>query len=65
MDQARAQARVAVSRLIAGPLKAANLGDVTVDARYPWDGSESTGRQPRWDESTPLDVILGKDWNAR
>ena len=65
MEQARAQARVAVSRLIAGPLNAAKLGDVTVVARYPWDGPEGGSRQPRWDESTPLDVILGKDWDAR
>jgi hypothetical protein len=52
---ARANARAALTRLIAGPLGAAGLGKVTVQVRFAGEG----GSTERWDTSRSLQDVLG------
>ncbi len=58
LDKARANAREAVLRLTRAPLAAAGLGSVSVIVRFPFERQGAIGK--RWDESSPLDVILGR-----
>ena len=59
LDSARASAREAMQALVAAPLRAAGLGDVTVVVRYPWE-ADGTGTLVRWDESRTPTEVLGR-----
>ncbi len=59
MDAARKSAREAVQALVAAPLKAAGLGEVSVTVRYPWEGA-GKGEPVRWDESRTVGEVYGK-----
>ena len=50
IDQARASAKEAMRDLVATPLRAAGLGKVRVEVRYPWE-ADSAGAAISWDES--------------
>ncbi len=63
LEKARANARDAVAQLTRAPLAAAGLDRVSVIIRFPFERPGAIGE--RWDESTPLDVILGKKDAAR
>lgn len=58
MDAARKSAREAVQALVAAPLKAAGLGDVTVTVHYPWEGA-GKGEPVRWDQSKTVGEVYG------
>ena len=59
LDRARTSAREAMQGLVAEPLRAAGLGDVTVVVRYPWE-ADGTGMLVRWDESRTPTEVLGR-----
>ncbi len=63
LARARENARQAVRHLTQAPLRAAGLGAVSVSVRFPFERSGAIGEQ--WDESTPLDTILGVGKAAR
>ncbi len=63
LEKARANARDALARITRAPLAAAGLGSVDVIVRFPFERTGAIAR--RWDESTPLDMILGKKDAAR
>lgn len=57
LDRARASAREVMQDLVATPLRAAGLGQVTVEVRYPWEAG-SSGAPVRWDESRSIDQVV-------
>jgi len=59
LDDARESAREVIQTLVGSPLRSANLGQINVVVRFPWERSAS-GAAVRWDESTPIDTILGR-----
>ncbi len=58
--QARANARAAIAKLAAAPLKAAGLGTVKVAVRLPVDRKPASVAQEDWDRSTPVGEILAR-----
>lgn len=58
--QARANARAAIAKLAATPLKAAGLGIVKVAVRFPIDPKPEAVAQADWDRSTPVAEILAR-----
>ncbi len=58
--QARANARAAIAKLAAAPLKAAGLGTVKVAVRLPVDAKPASVTQEDWDRSTPVGEILAR-----
>ena len=58
MELARQAAKRAVAGIAKAPLTAAGLKDVRVEPRFAYEGQRS---DQNWDESTPLDMIFGKD----
>jgi hypothetical protein len=63
LQKARADAKEAVETLLRAPLSAAGLGSVSITVRFPFERSGAIGE--RWDESTPLDAIIGARTPAR
>lgn len=56
MDAARGAAKAAVVATVRAPLAAADLGSVTVEARFPWEGARSGERM---DRSRSLKQVYG------
>jgi len=56
--KARENARSAIVQMTRAPLEAAGLGTVRVAVRFPFERSGAI--RERWDESTPIDTILGR-----
>jgi hypothetical protein len=57
MEKARDNARSEIEKLVRGPLAAAGLGNVPVVVKFVFERQGLSAE--RWDESTPLDAILG------
>lgn len=58
--QARVNARAAIAKLAAAPLKAAGLGTVKIAVRFPIDPKPASVAQADWDRSTPVAEILAQ-----
>ncbi len=58
--QARGNARAAIARLAAAPLKAAGHGNVRIAVRLPIDPRPAAIGQREWDESTSVAEILAR-----
>ena len=57
LDQARAQARRDLQRLVGAPLGAAGLGKVTVEVVFPGEGTRSSDR---WDVSRSIPEVIAR-----
>lgn len=58
MKRARANARAVIGRLASAPLQAAQLGEVRVAVRFPWEPKPVASDGERWDESRPVEDVL-------